>query len=159
VGVDDAMPYIVMEYLEGKNLEQVLATRGPLPVHEAVELIIQAAEGISEAHARNIIHRDIKPANLFLAERADGWPTLKILDFGISKAALQPTSGLAVDLSKQIKTLQLLGSPYYMSPEQLRSTRDVDRRTDIWALGIVLFELCTGQTAFSSTELLPLAHE
>jgi serine/threonine protein kinase len=159
VGVDDAMPYIVMEYLEGRNLEEILAARGPLPVNEAVELVVQAAEGISEAHARGIIHRDIKPANLFLAERADGWPTLKILDFGISKAALTSTNGLAIELSKQIKTLQLLGSPYYMSPEQIRSTKDVDRRTDIWALGVVLFELLTGQTAWTSTDLLPLAQE
>lgn len=158
VGDLGGSPYIVMELLEGTDLEVLLRTRGPLPIHEAVELIIEAAEGISEAHARNIVHRDIKPANLFLAQRGDGWATLKILDFGISKAARGNTHEGVAQVAA-VKTLSLLGSPYYMSPEQVRSASDVDRRTDIWSLGAVLFELVTGQTAFRESSLVPLMNE
>jgi serine/threonine-protein kinase len=161
VGEENGIPYMVMEYLEGKNLEEIVTARGPLPISEAVDLVIQACEGISEAHARGIIHRDVKPANLFLAERADGWPTLKILDFGISKARLAAPDGELVDFtsSRKIKTMSLLGSPYYMSPEQLRSTRDVDRRTDVWSLGVVLFELLTAKTPFVANDFVSLARE
>jgi serine/threonine-protein kinase len=158
VGELGTVPYIVMEYLDGQNLEEVVAERGPLPIAEAVDLLIQACEGITDAHARGIIHRDIKPANLFLTQR-DGWPTLKILDFGISKAALTPSPSPFALGGDPVNTLSLLGSPHYMSPEQLRSTKDVDRRTDIWSLGVVLFELLTGRTAFVATDFLGLARE
>jgi eukaryotic-like serine/threonine-protein kinase len=156
VGEDRSMPYIVMEYLEGRNLEQILAEDGRLAIDQAVELLVQAAEGISEAHARGIIHRDLKPANLFLTQRKDGWATLKILDFGISKAALSNAGDVPAGPGK---TVSLLGSPYYMSPEQLRSTRDVDRRTDLWSLGAVLFELLTARTPFDATEFIALVND
>ncbi|AKU97131.1 serine/threonine protein kinase [Labilithrix luteola] len=146
VGTHDGMPYMVMEFLEGKNLEEVLTVTGPLAISEAAEFVIDACEGISEAHVRGIVHRDIKPANLFRVDEG-GWHLIKVLDFGISKAAL---SGKVSNVDLKA-TSTLMGSPFYMSPEQLRSTRDVDRRTDIWALGTVLFELLSGRTVFDET--------
>ncbi len=146
---EDGIPYMVMEYLEGKDLAQMLTEYGPLPITDAVEYVIQACEGVGEAHARGIVHRDLKPENLFLAQRSDGWRTVKVLDFGISKAVLVGPS--SVDLSSN-NTSSIMGSPYYMSPEQLRSTRTVDHRADIWSLGVVLFELLTGMTIFDETK-------
>jgi serine/threonine-protein kinase len=159
VGEEQKVPYMVMEYLEGKNLEELVAARGPLPFEEAADFVIQACEGITEAHARGIIHRDIKPANLFVVERKDGWPTVKVLDFGISKAALTASMEALGEKSGRVKTVSLLGSPYYMSPEQLRSTKDVDRRTDVWSLGVVLYELLTGKTPFEAGDFISLARE
>jgi serine/threonine-protein kinase len=152
VGEHRGLPFMVMEFLEGKDLEELLASNGPMPVAEAVELLIQACEGINEAHAKGIVHRDVKPANLFVAQSEHGG-TIKVLDFGISKAAL--TGKISdVDLGSS-KTTSIMGSPYYMSPEQLRSTKDVDHRTDIWALGVVLFEILTGRTAFEESVDFP----
>lgn len=148
VGDHGGVPYFVMEFLEGRDLEERIHQDGPLPIDTAVDLIVQACEGLTEAHARGIVHRDIKPANLFVVRRADGREVVKLLDFGISKAAL--TGDVAsVDLSAS-KTVSIMGSPYYMSPEQIRSTRDVDHRTDVWSLGVVLFELLTGRTPFAA---------
>lgn len=145
VGSHASGPFIVMEYLEGSDLANVLGERGPLSFVEAAEYVIQACEAVAEAHSRGIVHRDIKPENLFLVRR-DDWQLVKVLDFGISKAAL---SGNApeIDLASH-KTTSMMGSPYYMSPEQLRSTKSVDHRADVWSLGAVLFELVTGHTAF-----------
>jgi len=149
VGKTDAgVPYMVMEYLDGKDLGDTLSERGPLPITEAVEYIIQACEGIGEAHARGIVHRDVKPENLFLVQRDDGWRSVKVLDFGISKAVLVGTSSVNVASSQ---TTSIMGSPYYMSPEQLRSTKSVDHRADVWSLGVVLFELLTGTMPFDET--------
>ena len=149
VGKTDAgIPYMVMEYLEGKDLGDTLAQSGPLPVAQAVEYIIQACEGVGEAHARGIVHRDIKPENLFLVTTSDGWRSVKVLDFGISKAVLVGPS--SVDMSSH-ETRSIMGSPYYMSPEQLRSTKSVDHRADVWSLGVVLFELLTGTMPFDET--------
>jgi serine/threonine-protein kinase len=142
------VPYMVMEYLEGKDLGETLAEQGPLPVAQAVEYIIQACEGIGEAHARGIVHRDVKPENLFLVKRDDGWRSVKVLDFGISKAVLVGPSG--VDMSSK-DTSAIMGSPHYMSPEQLRSTKTVDHRADVWSLGVVLFELLAGTMPFDET--------
>jgi serine/threonine-protein kinase len=139
------VPYMVMEYLEGKDLGETLAEQGPLPVPQAVEYIIQACEGIGEAHARGIVHRDVKPENLFLVKRDDGWRSVKVLDFGISKAVLVGPSG--VDPNSK-DTAAIMGSPHYMSPEQLRSTKTVDHRADVWSLGVVLFELLAGTMPF-----------
>src|SRR5882672_4145938 len=122
VGVtDDGTPYMVMEYLEGLSLYRVLQTHGPLGITSATEYAIQACEGLAEAHSRGIVHRDIKPDNLFLIERAPGWRAVKILDFGISKYALG---------GGNLATGVIMGSPCYMSPEQLRSTASVDHRAD-----------------------------
>jgi serine/threonine-protein kinase len=142
------IPYMVMEYLEGKDLGETLAEQGPLPVSQAVEYIIQACEGIGEAHARGIVHRDVKPENLFLVKRDDGWRSVKVLDFGISKAVLVGPS--SVDMSSK-DTSSIMGSPHYMSPEQLRSTKTVDHRADVWSLGVVLFELLAGTMPFDET--------
>jgi len=145
---DDGIPFMVMELLNGRDLAQTLSENGPLPIQEAVDYLIQACEGVGEAHARGIVHRDLKPENLFVVQR-DGWAVVKVLDFGISKAVLVGPS--SVDLSTN-NTTSIMGSPYYMSPEQLRSTRTVDHRADIWSLGVVLCELLTGMTIFDETK-------
>jgi len=145
---EDGIPYMVMELLNGRDLAQTLSESGPLPIQESVDYLIQACEGVGEAHARGIVHRDLKPENLFVVQR-DGWAVVKVLDFGISKAVLVGPS--SVDLASN-NTTSIMGSPYYMSPEQLRSTRTVDHRSDIWSLGVVLFELLTGMTIFDETK-------
>ncbi|HEY1959008.1 MAG TPA: serine/threonine-protein kinase [Polyangiaceae bacterium] len=142
------VPYMVMEFLDGEDLGDTLSRGGPLPVTQAVEYIIQACEGIGEAHARGIVHRDVKPENLFLVKRDDGWRSIKVLDFGISKAAIVGASSVNVASSN---TTNLMGSPHYMSPEQLRSTKTVDHRADVWSLGVVLFELLAGVMPFDET--------
>lgn len=148
VGIlESGAPFMVMEYLEGEDLEQYLQARGPLSVDEAIDYVLQACAGLAEAHAAGIVHRDLKPANLFLATRADSGCVLKVVDFGISKLIGGATTG---DLTL---TQDLMGSPFYMSPEQLRSLRDVDARTDIWAMGIILYELLAGTPPFQGDTL------
>jgi eukaryotic-like serine/threonine-protein kinase len=142
--LETGAPYMVMEYLEGSDLSRVVQQRGPMPWHEVVEILLQACEAIAEAHVGGIVHRDLKPANLFLIRRPDGSPCVKVLDFGISKA-LDAAPGSALT-----QTSAMMGSPKYMSPEQLKSSRDVDARTDIWALGIILYELISGEAAFQA---------
>jgi len=143
----DGTPYIAMEYLEGQSLARSLETLGPLEVPRAVEFMIQVCEGLAEAHGRGIIHRDIKPDNLFLVERLPGWSAVKILDFGISKLAFAEGGNIATRI--------IMGSPCYMSPEQLRSTATVDHRTDIWSVGATLYELLAGRAAFDALQTLP----
>ncbi|WP_437579310.1 serine/threonine-protein kinase [Sorangium sp. So ce887] len=143
--LQDGMPYMVMEFLDGNNLSEEIRGRGPLPVVEAVAYILQAIEVMAEAHAAGIVHRDLKPANLFLARRPDGGRILKVLDFGISKSLL----GGSRDELALTKTASLLGSPLYMSPEQVRCAKDVDARTDIWALGVIVYEMLTGRTPYN----------
>jgi serine/threonine-protein kinase len=144
--LENGAPYIVMEYLEGRDLEQMVRA-GPIPVADAVDYVIQACDAMAEAHRLGIVHRDLKPANLFLTQAPDGSPVVKVLDFGISKSS--------IDGSQQGLTnpAALMGSPLYMSPEQMRSARDVDHRTDIWSLGAVLYELCAGQPPFSADSI------
>jgi len=145
--LETGAPYMVMEYLDGGDLSQVLQAQGALPVEEAVEYILQACEAIAHAHVLGIVHRDLKPANLFLIRRPDGTNAIKVLDFGISK--VMPGKGSSSD-NAMTRTRTVMGSPLYMSPEQMTSTRDVDGRTDIWALGVILFELLAGQPPFSA---------
>ncbi|HEY4160033.1 MAG TPA: serine/threonine-protein kinase, partial [Polyangiaceae bacterium] len=142
-------PYMVMEYLEGEDLGQWLTRRGALPVEQAVEFVIQACEALADAHSLGIVHRDLKPANLFSLRRSDGLLAIKVLDFGISKASLG-AAGSDLDVTK---TATVMGSPLYMSPEQLESARNVDARGDIWALGAVLYELVSGQPPFMADSL------
>ncbi len=142
--LEDGTPFLVMEYLEGKDLSWVRRTRQPLSIQEAVDYTLQACSAISKAHARGIIHRDVKPANLFLATQEDGSSTIKVLDFGISKMA----NGLGGSQPSITSTSLIMGSAEYMSPEQMLSTRDVDARTDVWALGVVLYELLTATVPF-----------
>jgi serine/threonine protein kinase len=147
IGEREGMPYIVMEYLEGDDLENIVDMFGPLPMLDAVRYILHACEALAEVHVQGIVHRDIKPANLFLAARADGTCIVKLLDFGISKAApawVEQQKGRSLT-----QTSAVIGSPRYMSPEQLRSSRDVDARSDVWALGVTLFELLGGDSPFA----------
>ncbi|HTR78856.1 MAG TPA: protein kinase, partial [Gemmatimonadaceae bacterium] len=139
--LETGAPYIVMEFLEGCDLAAWLRQQGPLPIDQAVEFVLQACEAVAEAHSLGIIHRDLKPANLFVTRRNDGVLSIKVLDFGISKYAD------AGDLAGT-QTSTIMGSPYYMSPEQMRSSRDVDPTSDIWAIGIILYELLAGKTPF-----------
>jgi eukaryotic-like serine/threonine-protein kinase len=138
-------PYMVMELLEGADLERVLTERGRLPIAETIDHVLAAIEGLSEAHALGLVHRDLKPANLFLAQRGDGTSIVKVLDFGVSKAS-EALGVLAQEATTG--THQILGTPLYMSPEQLKSSKSVDARADIWALGVVIFELLTGEPPF-----------
>jgi eukaryotic-like serine/threonine-protein kinase len=149
--LSDGTPFIVMEYLAGKDLADHLHHEGALPISVAVEYIMQACEALAAAHAHGIVHRDIKPENLFLTQQAQGMHTIKVLDFGISKIALPRGKR---DL---VRTQMALGSPVYMSPEQIRRSDQVDARSDIWAIGCVLFELLTGVTAFDEPSLLELS--
>jgi serine/threonine-protein kinase len=141
--LEDGCPFMVLELLEGCDLGQELSRRGPLPVQEAVDYVAQACAGIAIAHAAGIVHRDLKPSNLFLAQ--DGADRrVKILDFGISKL-------VAADPNARMTTTQSsFGTPLYMSPEQVKSVKDVDARTDIWSLGVILYELLTGRVPFEA---------
>ena len=143
--LDNGTPYIVMERLAGCDLATVLNEHGPLPVREAVDYVVQACEGLAEAHALGIVHRDLKPENLFLAQTPEG-PVLKILDFGVSK--IIASAGRASPRTALTNAGVAVGSPYYMSPEQMRASPYVDARADIWSLGTVLFELLTGKCPF-----------
>lgn len=154
VGRHGDVPFMVMELLQGRDLQRVVTDDGPLPMDLAIELMIHACEALAEAHGRGIVHRDVKPENLFVLER-DGLLSLKMLDFGISKVAL---SGRVSDIDLGARrTATIMGSPYYMSPEQIRATHEVDHRADLWSLGATLFEVLTGRTAFvgaTFTELM-----
>jgi serine/threonine-protein kinase len=136
--------FMVMEILHGHDLSRVLSQRGPLPVAEAVGHVLEACDAIAEAHARGFVHRDLKPGNLFLAEQPGQRPIVKVLDFGISKST-KLDAGEGHTLTA---TDSSLGSPQYMSPEQVRSAKNVDHRTDIWSLGVILHKLVTGTLAF-----------
>jgi serine/threonine-protein kinase len=143
--LESGAPYMVMEYLEGADLSVWLKQRGPLPLEQAVEFLLQASEAIAEAHVLGIVHRDLKPANLFVTRLPDGALSVKVLDFGISKMRSNSSSVPDVSITK---TATMMGSPLYMSPEQLQSSKDADQRADIWALGIILQELLTGSSPF-----------
>jgi len=146
--LDSGAPYIMMELLEGADLARAIAQR-PLPVPIAVEYIVQACVGLAEAHSMGMVHRDLKPANLFVTRRPDGGPLVKVLDFGIAKAV---TQGAALTHGSG-----MLGSPGFMSPEQIQSAHDVDARSDIWALGVTLYQLVCGRLPFFATNPMDVA--
>lgn len=143
--MDNGTTYIVMEHLQGADLSRHLRDRGPLPITDVIDYILQAGEAIAEAHSLGIIHRDLKSSNLFLTTRAEGSPLVKVLDFGLSKFTAE---GDAKDESLTT-TNYVAGSAQYMSPEQLLSLKNLDRRTDIWALGVIMYELFTGERPFT----------
>ncbi|MDI3282803.1 serine/threonine-protein kinase [Polyangium sp. 15x6] len=149
-------PFVVMEYLTGIDLRGMLGRRGPLPVEDAVDYILQACEALAEAHSLGIVHRDIKPSNLFLTSRADGSPLIKVLDFGIAKVLRPSGATQAEDVVTLTGNGLVVGSPRYTSPERLRDPTHVDPRTDIWSLGIVLHELLTGQSPFEAKTISSL---
>jgi len=138
--LEDGRPFMVMERLEGADLKTRLAA-APLGVAETLEVVRQAAEGLAAAHAAGVVHRDVKPANLFVTERADGTIAVKVLDFGISRMESD-------ELETLTQSQSVLGTPYYMSPEQVRSPHHVDARTDLWSLGVVLYECLSGSRPF-----------
>jgi serine/threonine-protein kinase len=151
--LENGAPYMIMEYLDGCDLGALAQKRGALPFDDAVEYLLQACEAIAEAHALGIVHRDLKPANLFVVTRADGTPSVKVLDFGISKVTGMAASGSDLGMTK---TTTVMGSPLYMSPEQMASSKDVDPRTDIWALGAILYELLAGTVPFQADTITQL---
>ena len=156
--LDDDTPYIVMEHLDGSDLASIAASRGKLPVGETVDYIVQASEAVAEAHAMGMVHRDLKPANLFLAKGPGGTTSVKVLDFGVSKilddraggASSSPRGG---DLTNEGVAL---GSPGYMSPEQMTSSRDVDERSDIFSLGALLYRLVAGQAPYKGNSVVSI---
>jgi serine/threonine protein kinase len=148
--LESGAPYMVMEFLEGRDLAAELDARGPLPGPDAVDYVLQACEVLAEAHRLGMVHRDLKPANLFLVDNR-GSPMIKVLDFGISKmSSLAGATGFDAGVTQSASTL---GSPLYMSPEQMDSARDVDVRTDIWALGVVLYELLAARPPFTGDSI------
>jgi serine/threonine-protein kinase len=171
--LDSGVPYIVMEYLEGKDLQDTLEADGPLAIELAVTYVLQACEAIAEAHTVGVVHRDLKPANLFLARRAGGPAIVKVLDFGISKitarrseaAGVEPgitrSSRASIGPRRSVTGVDpcltapsaILGSPLYMSPEQLSAAQQADARSDIWSLGVILFELVTGTVPFNEVTM------
>jgi eukaryotic-like serine/threonine-protein kinase len=148
--LEDGAPYLVMEFLDGTDLQQRLRADGAMAVEQAVDFVLQACEAVAEAHALGIVHRDLKPANLFCIDRA-GASFIKVLDFGISKVTT--LGGSVASHASMTRTSALMGTPFYMSPEQLESARDLDGRSDVWAFGIILFELISGQVPFGGTTL------
>ncbi len=140
------VPYLAMECLSGRDLAALLR-RGPLPVDLAIDCIMQACDALAEAHARGIVHRDLKPANLFLADDPAGGMTLKILDFGIARSKEDPVRSRLTDPGS------VLGTPNYMAPEQMEASDRIDDRTDIWALGAILYELLVGRPPYRGQSL------
>jgi hypothetical protein len=148
----DGMPYMVMEYLAGSDLRDLVRQHGALPPADAIHYVLQACEALAEAHSLGIVHRDLKPANMFLIRRPNGAPCIKVLDFGISKQT-EPESAEQHALTR---TGMVLGSPIYMSPEQMTRTKEADPRGDIWSMGVVLYQLLTGTVPFLADVLTEL---
>ena len=146
---EDGLPYMVMEFLDGRDFSDELRDRGPLPVEECMNYALQAIEAVAEAHSLGIVHRDLKPENLFLARQPDGTRRVKVLDFGISKSMVIGSA----DNRSLTQSSTIMGSPLYMSPEQMRAPRTVDARTDIWSLGAIIYELLSGHPPYVADTL------
>jgi len=142
--LDSGQPYMAMEHLEGMDLGRLLTERGRLPLEQAVAFLLQAIDALRDAHSLGIVHRDLKPSNLFIVHRRDGTDELKVLDFGAAKIVKRATPA---ELSGSTHS-QLVGTPQYMSPEQLRARPDLDARTDIWSIGVILYQLVSGALPF-----------
>ncbi len=139
----DGTPYMVMEFLDGADLGAILKHYGRQDPQISVDMMLQACEGLAEAHQLGIIHRDVKPSNFFITRRPDGSPLLKILDFGIASAPMGVESELT-------RTQAVIGTPSYMAPEQMRSARSADPRSDLWAMGVVMYQMVSGSRPFDS---------
>jgi serine/threonine protein kinase len=146
IGEHDGSPFLVMEYLQGEPLGAALE-RALLSPHQVVRYLLPAMRGVSAAHAKGVVHRDLKPDNIFLCKNADGSDREpKVLDFGISKVT--STDG---QLNPRLtRTGAVMGTPYYMSPEQLRDAAEIDERTDVYAFGVILYEALTGRVPFDA---------
>ncbi|HEY8074223.1 MAG TPA: serine/threonine-protein kinase, partial [Labilithrix sp.] len=140
--LDEGLPYIVMEYLDGETLHHVLHSRGPLVIEEAVDILLQVLAALAEAHAAGIVHRDLKPANVFLTKGKAGLQIAKVLDFGASKSDVHGSIGGLT------KTGALIGTAAYMAPEQMLDAKRVDARADIWSAGMILYELVSKKMPF-----------
>ncbi|MBI5538234.1 MAG: serine/threonine protein kinase [Deltaproteobacteria bacterium] len=148
---DDGARYLVMEFLKGEDCDHLLTRDGPLPVVRALNIVLQVCRGLDAAHRADIVHRDLKPANLFLTKRADRTDLAKILDFGIAKLRTHAGEpGTATGLA--------MGTPHYMSPEQARGDKSIDHRTDIYALGVILYELLSGQKPHAGDSYLEVVY-
>ena len=143
---DASRPYLVLEYLDGCDVCELLQRHGRFTIEQAVRVALDVCEGLEEAHAAGVVHRDVKPENLFVTKRSDGESVVKILDFGVSKQLFGPTSVTTPGSP--------VGSPHYMSPEQLRASDDVDTRADIWSVGAVVFQLLTGGPPFNGSSMV-----
>jgi eukaryotic-like serine/threonine-protein kinase len=148
--LDDGVPFIVMEQLVGQDLAKLLRAEGQLAVPVAADYIVQACDAVAEAHEAGIVHRDLKPGNLFLTQHRDGTALLKVLDFGVAKLHSEEEHDIT-------NSQTVVGSPTYMAPEQLRSARGADARSDIWSLGVILHQLVTGNTPFRGETIAGLA--
>jgi serine/threonine-protein kinase len=148
--LDDGAAFMVMEHLEGRDLARVLKESGPLSVRASVNCMMQVCDALAHAHAAGIVHRDLKPANVFLEDRHDGKVHAKIVDFGISKFLDKRVLGDDAKTPEMTNAFTMLGSPRYMAPEQVRNSKDVDARADLWSVGVVLFQLMTGQHVFNA---------
>lgn len=145
--IESGEPYIVMELLSGQDLSNLLIERGVLPIADACTYVMQAGQALDAAHQLGIIHRDLKPANLFFTRRRNGSPCIKVLDFGISKQIIAEDDPDAVEITG---TQDVMGSPLYMSPELAKAARNATPRSDIWALGAILYKLLTGRAPFQA---------
>lgn len=143
-------PYMVMEYLDGRDLRAVLKTEAPLPADVAVDYVMQACEALAEVHGLGMVHRDLKPANLVVTLGPDGCPSVKVIDFGLSRMAA------CFGESRLTAPEMTVGTPAYMAPEQMQDAANVEPRSDIWSLGVVLYELLTGELPFEGGSLMEL---
>jgi eukaryotic-like serine/threonine-protein kinase len=149
---DDGSPYLVMEFLEGEDCAKLLSRQGSLAASRAANIVVQACRGLAVAHKAAIVHRDLKPENLFVTDAGDGSDLIKVLDFGIAKLKV-------ADAGVVTGTGATFGTAYYMSPEQARGAGEVDPRTDVWSMGVVLYEMLSGRKPFLGEQFLEVIHQ